>query len=310
MRRILLAAFLSMIPAMSEGHGYGVPVCSYQQAANYGIIRHTDGTFWNQQATIQYELGAIQDYTSPTGWRQYFYALPFKPTVSAIQGYTPIAQQGQTIYGYTSTETASYGVPSYRESAAVYSPDYSQFLNQAYRLASQSQELATSSYGGFLNSTTLLNANQQELAKMQATKETAVAVLQAARGQSPEQVQRTISLTIGPDAHGKLTVKTADQEPVIDHFMTVVAQHCDQCHGHNSKNAEARKLLRLEEYSNWTPRTFAAIAEQVEKDKMPKEGSKLTRSEKAAVYAMESYVSAGNKPPPVPPIPPPPQEVR
>src|SRR5438105_9006136 len=134
---LVFSAFSS---STAQAHNYGCAVCSYAQAAQYGIIRHIDGTYWNSQGTVQYELGAVQSNYSPTGWSQYFYSLPFVPTKTALNGYQPLAAQGSSVYGYSETTTASYSTPSYQQSAAVYQIDAAQLTDQATRLAQQSLE--------------------------------------------------------------------------------------------------------------------------------------------------------------------------
>jgi hypothetical protein len=321
---MLILVFSTFSQSTAEAHYsycYGTPYCQVSQGARYGVVYHNDdGTYWSQDGTVQYNIGKIQDAYSPTGWTTWYYAVPRKSATNAIQNYAPLAAQGTSLYGYQQTDTVTYGAqPSYQSAATAYVPDYSQFLNQAARLAEQSQQLSAQGYQGFVASTTLLNSQQLDLAKIVATKDAAVAALNAAKGNTPESIQRSVTLTLHQDSAGNVTV--TPQQPAAaarspaDDFISVVANNCSQCHAANAKRseaAEARKHLRLEEYAQWTPDTFKAISDAVDTDKMPP-GHKLSRGDKGKVFAMEDFVRGGNQqqlppadPQPEQPVPQPP----
>jgi hypothetical protein len=307
-RLALIIASLLTAGTADAGNYYGCAICSYAQAAQYGIIRHVDGTYWNELGSVQYELGARQDNYSKTGWSQYFYAIPFVPQKSALNGYQPLATQGSSIYGYSETTTANYATPNYQASAAVYQIDAAQLTDQATRLAQQSLELAQTGQRG----AALIYSQQLEIAKVQATGQAAAAALIAAKGPAPESVQRAITLTLQPDSTGHLTVRTSESHAVVgnasdptDAFMTTVGNNCSKCHAQSSSNADARKHLRLEEFSSWDAKTFAAISTAVDGNKMPPH-KPLSRADKAVVFAMETYINGGGHPTAPQPTPDPP----
>ncbi len=306
MRALIVSMILLVASSAHAGNCYYPAYCPASQIAQYGIVYHYDtGTYWNREGTVEYAEGKIQDRYSPTGWSTYYYVKMDRPSKAALVGYRPLAAQGASIFGYQETTTATYGqAPSYQASAAVYAPDYSQFLNEAARLAEQSQSLNSEAVRGFMSSTTLLNAQQIELAKIDHVRDAAIAALNAAKGPQPESVQRAITLTLKPDSQGNLQVTTSQSKAIVsgggdptDSFMTIVATNCSKCHAAASQNAEARKHLRLEDFSQWDAKTFSAISAAVEGDKMPPH-KPLSRADKSVIYAMETFVNAGNRPTP------------
>jgi hypothetical protein len=255
-----LSALLALlVPAIAGAHGFGFygsspsyGYCNYggcayasptvgDLAANQVIVRHADGTFW--QDGLEYAEGAILDRTSPTGWRQWYYPKPLVPTASGgssspapvpLAGYQPLAGQGSTIYGYAS-QTASYGAPqSYQAGAAAYAPDYTQFLNQAVRLASQQNELAGKAFQGVNDTVQQLTTSQLEVAKIVATGNAAAAALNATKPQSPQTIQRSFSFQAQVGDDGRLNVvpgpvpsSAGDPKTAM---MAEVQLKCASCH--------------------------------------------------------------------------------
>lgn len=146
----------------------------------------------------------------------------------------PIAQQGTTVYGY-STVAEAYG-----------NVDLGLLYNQAARLTDQAQQLAGQAATDFQSLVQAEGQNRAEVAKIIAQGQAARDVLLAAKGPPTANLQKSFSFKVYQDSKGEMRIeKTESQTPNFDlssqggvrqdlkdpqAFSTLLRNQCVSCH--------------------------------------------------------------------------------
>lgn len=217
-----------------------------------------------------------------------------------VQYNQPIAQQGTTVYGYSSV-AESYG-----------NIDLGLLYNQAARLTDQAQQLAGQAAADFQTLVQAEGANRAEVAKIIAQGQAAREALLAARGNSTQQItQRSFNFKVTQDSTGELKIEKMEQQnnntnpnfnlesgpqkstqqstqqsssQAVKSISDILTNKCVSCHG-NTQAAGGLNFLKP-----ITDQQQASVLERIvtpdPEKRMPKDGRLSTGEIKAFFEAM------------------------
>jgi len=198
-----------------------------------------------------------------------------------VQYTQPVAQQGTTVYGYSSVAEA-YG-----------NVDLGLLYNQAARLTDQAQQLAGQAAIDFQSLVQAEGHNRAEVAKIIAQGQAAREALQAAKAQPSVAQQRSFAFRVVQDAKGDMKVEkmeshspdfnlsSAKQGSSIT-ISDVIKSRCISCHGDQKAAGGLNFLHSITDAQQ--QRCLELITESDPQKRMPKGGPKLSVAEMTAFF--------------------------
>jgi cytochrome c553 len=210
---------------------------------------------------------------------------------SGAKAYVPYAAQGSTVFG-TVNETQTYGQPTYQSYAAAYTTDPAAFMNQAFRLVSQSQSLAQQGQSDYVANATALNAQALNVEQVKAVANGYVAAMSAAKT-TPDTVNRTTTFQASTGPAGQI-----EQPAQVQAFTTQGGVTVAKCAGCHSTNPQAQAAMSFSNLAALSCDQRIQAINAIVSDRMPKApGQPLTPDEAAAIVKELSQqpVAAGQK---------------
>lgn len=211
------------------GCGYGYRKV-YYPSVNHATPAYTPPAVYTPPATVKKETTIINNLIG----------IPVP-----VQYTQPIAQQGNTVYGY-STVAEAYG-----------NIDLGVLYNQAARLTDQAQQLAGQAATDFHSLVQAEGNNRAEVAKIIAQGQAAREALMATKGAPPALTQRSFSFRVVQDARGEMKVERVESGSGTQDFnlaspqkqtngsnlSDTIKNRCVSCHG-NDKAAGGLNFLQ------------------------------------------------------------------
>lgn len=203
-----------------------------------------------------------------------------------VQYTQPIAQQGTTVYGY-STVAEAYG-----------QVDLGLLYNQAARLTDQAQQLAGQAATDFHALVQAEGIQRAEVAKIIAQGQAARDALLAAKGSPPALTQRSFTFRVVQDGRGEMKVErieapstgspdfnlTAPKASTApSNISDVIKNRCVSCHG-NDKAAGGLNFLQPITDAQQRACLDRITTDDVSK-RMPKGGARLSVEEIGAFFS-------------------------
>lgn len=227
------------------------------------------------------------------------YAAPAGATTFNIlnlnNGQLPLAGQGATVYGVDSAKPYSFSL-----AAQAYGVDPASVLNQAARLTTNAQALASDGLNGFNVTAQAQLSGQTEVAKILAQGQTATAALLAAKGADAAPAVTSFNFKASVE-NGQWKVESLTPAgaanvaalAVGDPLTTLVNQKCVACHGaDNPKGGLNLSLLASADAASFK-RLIERIEDPEPAKRMPKGQPPLSVDEKAVFYSRYQQLRAG-----------------
>lgn len=198
-----------------------------------------------------------------------------------VQYTQPIAQQGTTVYGY-STVAEAYG-----------NVDLGLLYNQAARLTDQAQQLAGQAAADFQGLVQAEGQNRAEVAKIIAQGQAARDALHAAKGPPPANLQRAFTFRVVQDAKGEMKIEKIESGSNSPDFnlssvkqgtniSDVIKTRCISCHGDQKAAGGLNFLQAITDAQQ--QRCLELITESDPQKRMPKGAPKLSVAEMSAFF--------------------------
>lgn len=206
-----------------------------------------------------------------------------------VQYTQPIAQQGTTVYGYSSVAEA-YG-----------NVDLGVLYNQAARLTDQAQQLAGQAAVDFQALVQAEGQNRADVAKIIAQGQAAREALLAAKGQPSSIQQRAFTFRVVQDSKGEMKVErieSASQTPDFSlssqksdtSVSDIIKTKCISCHGNDKAQGGLNFMLAISDAQQRA--TLERITTDNVAKRMPQGGAKLTVEEISAFFQAMGVPSA------------------
>jgi hypothetical protein len=259
-------------------------------AYGYDIVQRPDGSLWRAGVEVEY-LRVLRGGV----WIWDYFAKRGKDGASAnayayanAGQYFPANAQGSTVYGY-GNQTETYRQPSASVFAQALQPDVNLALQIIGRNLDNTKDLQTQALG----SVKTLGEQGITVAAINALGQADAIRIQAATPKTPEKVERTITLSVGPGGarvidgqNGGGTVQAFGSPSLTG--RQVVNNRCLQCHsGADSKGGLNLDVeLTADDYRQLLPRI---MSDHPDKPRMPldkngKPGPALSAQEFAAIW--------------------------
>jgi len=211
-----------------------------------------------------------------------------------VQYTQPIAQQGTTVYGYSSAADA-YG-----------QVDMGLLYNQAARLTDQAQQLAGQAATDFQALVQAEGYNRAEVAKILAQGQAAQQALLAAKGSPAQVVQKAFSFRVVQDGRGEMKVEQLDTHPTTNpdfslstakstagtlNISTILTNRCVSCHSNEKASGNLNFHQQISDEQQ--KRVLERITTDNHEKRMPK-GGRLSVDE-ISVFFREMGAASASK---------------